>query len=192
MQFHEIAGVISNSVRSIFYKATISHSYTKPCLLMANNCIVAVQKEPHMISVAFSSPTGKIPENWHWVLSCYDNRPISAIDLADFKNSFADFPSPNFKANFISSNANFTREAVDYALFNNIGLARISPLWFKNAVSAVTDSVYTTSPLELKHALCDKDFGQRRKLFYGITSDGRIEHLGSLENYLRIELLNFK
>lgn len=130
------------------------------------------------------------PANNYWVLSCADHEIVSVETLKRFRESIDELPGKHKKVTFITSNRSFSREAVDFALKNSIGLARISPVSPDDKSISLGDAVTGISPLELKKALCDSEYGTRRRSFYGFTTGGKIDHFGSLENYIRSELLN--
>ena len=127
----------------------------------------------------------------YWVLSCADHEMVTAETLKRLRESIDELPGECKKVTFITSSSSFTRAAVDFALKNSIGLARISPLSPGDKSISLGDVVTSISPLELKQALCDCEYGARRRSLYGFTTGGKIDHFGSLENYFRSELLNF-
>ncbi len=129
-------------------------------------------------------------KNNYWILNCADNEVVSADTLQRFRDYILSFPGDRAKGFFITCRYPYERNAIEYAVRNNIGLARVSPSFFVNKSNEIYDVVYSISPLELKNALCGKEPGDARRQFYAITTRGKIEHLGSLHNYFRRELLN--
>ncbi|WP_418790012.1 hypothetical protein [Phosphitispora sp. TUW77] len=126
----------------------------------------------------------------YWLINCNDDKIVTVDTLKSFLLSMADISEKNIRKTFITSRYPFNRSALRYAFENNIGLARIAPLGSNPKIDIGTNLIQGISPLELKEALCTNEFGTRRKEFYGFNSSGKIEQLGSLENYFRSEMFS--
>ncbi len=131
-----------------------------------------------------------MPSSDYWFINCNDGEIVTADTLRRFLVSLTNFVEQNTRKIFITSRYPFNRAAVRYAFENRIGLARVSPVPVKHKSGLSGDLILGISPLELKNALCNHEFGTRRWPFYGFTSKGKIEHFGSLENYFRREMFN--
>ncbi|MBU7005383.1 hypothetical protein [Phosphitispora fastidiosa] len=126
----------------------------------------------------------------HWFINCDDAEIVTVDTLKRFLVSLRHFSEHNIRKIFITSRYPFNRGAVRYAFEKRIGLARVSPAAANKKPDTGSDLILGIGPLELKKALCNNEFGIRRKSFYGFTSRGKIEHFGSLENYFRREMFN--
>lgn len=126
----------------------------------------------------------------YWFINCDDAEIVTVDILKQFMVSLRNFSERNIRKIYITSRYPFNRGAVRYAFENRIGLARVSPVFVNQKPDTGSDLIMGISPLELKKALCNNEFGNRRRPFYGFTSRGKIEHFGSLENYFRREMSN--
>ncbi|MHB9095026.1 MAG: hypothetical protein ACYC21_10160 [Eubacteriales bacterium] len=190
MDFHKLTETITKTAKSILYNPAMADRSGRPCVILEPDDAFKTFEGPNNIIIAFKLlKEQRNIEDSFWVLNCWNDEIVSIENLKRFKDSLSVFPGLNVKGTCITSQSPFSREAVDFAVKSNIGLARISPTFLLSIDSSINDVIHRTSPLEIRNALCDHEFGNRRKRFYGITTEGKIEHLGSLENYVRIELL---
>jgi len=193
LNHYKLEDTISNTLKSFLHHPEITGCSGQPLTILKPNEIPNTQynQESFIIGLKLLNNPCLWGDNY-WVLNCTDREFVTVEYLKAFKKSLSFFPGTTVKGSLFTSHAAFSREAFDYAFKNKIGLARVSPTFFSDTSQSIADAVYSTSPLELKNALCDNEFGKRRKKFYGFTTEGKIEHLGSLENYIRTELSPLK
>lgn len=191
MDLKKLEDKIKGTLNSVLRIAELSAQFKKPQIIWANDIIKNFDDDLNKIVVGFKSITDTLDsENTYWVLNYSDHRIISSDCLKRFRDSAANIQGSKVKLTVITSNSAFTREAVNFAIINNIGLARISPSERDENMYSVSNNFNSTSFIDLKKALCDSVFGERKNEFYGFTTKGKIDHLGSLENYFRSEIIN--
>lgn len=189
MDLKKLEDKIKGTLNSVLRSSELSAQFKKPQIIWVNDLIKNFDDDQNKIVVGFNANT-EDSENTYWVLNYSDHKVISSDCLKRFRDSAANIEGSKVKLTFITSNSSFTREAVNFAIINNIGLARISPSERDQNMYSVSNTFNSTSLVELKKALCDSVFGERKNEFYGFTTKGKIDHLGSLENYFRSEIIN--
>lgn len=124
----------------------------------------------------------------YWVIYCSDTGVVSVDFLKEFKDFWAGLAGRKVKATVLTSKYPFAREAINFAVQNNIGIARVAPHTGCKNDCGFCPLILGPAHIELKTALCENDFGARRLNFYGFSANGKAEQLGSLKHYLQNEL----
>ncbi len=190
MNFHNTENPIIETLKTIIYSPVFSGYVFDPWVVRETDEFSGPFYGPNNIVVRLKLKNYPVAETNYWVLNCTDQENVTLETLKKLQDYVLNITENRIRSTFIRSRYAFTREAVDFAMKNSIGLARISPSLLADRTSSSSDMIYGTSLLELKNALCDAEFGNRRYKFYGFTTSGRIDQLGSLENYIRKEILN--
>lgn len=191
MGFEQLKKTITKTLNVILSNPILANHFHEPCVLgEADEIVKTIGGSENIVVHLKLKKNQSQKENSYWVLHCADQGIVSVETLKKFRDSIIGLPGFKNKVTFITSKGSFTREAVNFAIENNIGLARLSPSVSRDKNYSLSDVVNGTNLMELKKALCDSEFGSRRKKFYGFTTKGKVDHLGSLENYIRKEILN--
>ncbi|PKM82694.1 MAG: hypothetical protein CVU89_04120 [Firmicutes bacterium HGW-Firmicutes-14] len=192
---YTLNNTVIGKIRSLIYHPVFNHGPQKPFIL--DDAVMDINSEGSKASIIVGFRPAVVNRlnfsqlNKFWVINCCDSNLVTACSLKKFIEFCNSISAHRVKGTVITSRFPFKREAVNMAIQNNIGIARVSPLYHATHKDFAGHRILGPNVLELKKALCDTTFGNRRMCFYGFTTSGKTEQLGSMESYLRFEMVNF-